>query len=389
MFERAAGWTRARRCRLGRAGQPNINDFEMDRGVQTADEFAKSAGADGDANRERAYAEALTRRYSSDPAADLKKLQVDYKDAMAALAQAYPSDLDAQVLYAESLMDLRPWQLWTRDGRPSDVTEEVVRVLESVLKQSPLHPGANHYYIHTMEASPSPDKALAAAKRLETLVPAAGHSHAGAHLRAPTVCRVGQQQRHRRASRALHEGTNTRSGMYPLMYTTTTSTSSHAAAMASSSSARGWPTPTANVAPVIAEMPMLEGFIPQQLYVRCMRRWTDLAIPAPRRAAAAADRRLALRPWAAFAATRSLARAEQQVFMGSWPRSRRDSVGVLNTAGRMFAVASRFSPGCIAVAAGDLTTAIAETGAAVAAESADLRRAADVVPGGRRWAPRF
>src|SRR5439155_25462645 len=113
--------------------------------------------------RERAYIEALSRRYSADPHADLKKLQVDYKDAMAALAKAYPSDLDAQVLYAESLMDLRPWQLWTRDGKPADVTPEVIRVLESVLRRAPLHPGANHYYIHTMEASPFPAKALASA----------------------------------------------------------------------------------------------------------------------------------------------------------------------------------------------------------------------------------
>ena len=87
--------------------------------AKTADEFAKKALAlTSAANpRERAYVEALSKRYSSDPNADLKKLQVDYKDAMAALAKAYPSDLDAQVLYAESLMDLRPWQLWTRDGQ--------------------------------------------------------------------------------------------------------------------------------------------------------------------------------------------------------------------------------------------------------------------------------
>src|SRR6185295_64243 len=152
-------------------------------------EYVKKAQAvaAGGNERERAYIDALSHRYSSDPAADLKKLQVDYKDAMAALARQDPDDLDAQTLYAESLMDLRPWQLWTIDGRPSDVTEEVVRVLESVLKRAPLHPGANHYYIHTMEGSPSPEKALAAATRLTRLVPAAGHLvHMPAHIYART-----------------------------------------------------------------------------------------------------------------------------------------------------------------------------------------------------------
>src|SRR4030095_9873747 len=104
---------------------PNINDFEMDRErAKAADAYARKALAlTSTANaKERADVQAPTKGDSSDPNADLKKLQVDYKDAMAALAHAYPDDLDAQVLYAESLMDLRPWQLWTRDGKPADVT---------------------------------------------------------------------------------------------------------------------------------------------------------------------------------------------------------------------------------------------------------------------------
>src|SRR5262249_45377026 len=169
---------------------PNINDFEMDRArAKTADEYAKKAlSLTSTANpRERAYVEALTKRYSSDPNADLKKLQVDYKDAMAALAKAYPDDLDGQLLSVETLMHLRPGQWWPPDGKPADVTPEVIRVLESVLARDPRHPGANHYYIHTMEASPTPDKALPAARRLETLVPAAGHMvHMPAHIYART-----------------------------------------------------------------------------------------------------------------------------------------------------------------------------------------------------------
>ena len=142
---------------------------------------------------------------------------------MAALAKAYPADLDAQVLYAESLMDLRPWQLWTRDGQPSDVTEEVIRVLESVLKRSPLHPGANHYYIHTMEGvAVAGEGARARRGGCETLVPAAGHLvHMPAHIYARTGQFVASANSNAAAAgvdERYMQRTNTRSGMYPLMY---------------------------------------------------------------------------------------------------------------------------------------------------------------------------
>jgi tetratricopeptide (TPR) repeat protein len=133
--------------------------------------------------RERAYIEALTRRYSADPKTDLKKLDVDYAHAMRELSKRYPDDLDAATLYAESLMDLRPWKLWSLDGRPAEDTEEIVAVLESVLRRDPEHIGANHYYIHAVEASTHPERALASARRLETLAPAAGHLvHMPAHI---------------------------------------------------------------------------------------------------------------------------------------------------------------------------------------------------------------
>src|SRR5205807_4337085 len=93
--------------------------------------------ADGAPENERAYIEALAKRYSIDPKADLKKLAVDYKHAMGELMRRYPDDLDAATLYAESAMDLRPWQLWSADGKPAEGTEEIVAVLESVLKRNP------------------------------------------------------------------------------------------------------------------------------------------------------------------------------------------------------------------------------------------------------------
>ncbi|HEV2045414.1 MAG TPA: hypothetical protein VGQ95_02335, partial [Chthoniobacterales bacterium] len=124
---------------------------------------------------ERAYINALSVRYSNDPKADLHRLDLDYKNAMLKLIQRYPDDLDATTLYAESSMNLNPWHLWTADGKPAEGTEEIVATLESVLKRDPNHLGANHYYIHAVEASPHAERALPCAERLGRLAPAAGH----------------------------------------------------------------------------------------------------------------------------------------------------------------------------------------------------------------------
>src|SRR5262249_30886821 len=136
---------------------------------------------------ERDYIAAMAGRYSADPKADRAVLARKYADAMKALTSKYPDDLDAATLYAESLMNLRPWKLWTLDGKPAEDTLEIARVLESVLARDPRHIGANHYYIHTIEASLSPERALASAERLKTLAPAAGHLvHMPAHILART-----------------------------------------------------------------------------------------------------------------------------------------------------------------------------------------------------------
>src|SRR5579859_688564 len=124
---------------------------------------------------ERHYIEALANRYSDNPNPNRKKLLSDYKDAMARLVRQYPDDLDAQVLYAESLMLRRPWQLWKADGTPEEGTDEAVGVLEGVLSRDPQHPGANHYYIHAVEGSQHLERAIPSAERLMTLVPGAGH----------------------------------------------------------------------------------------------------------------------------------------------------------------------------------------------------------------------
>ena len=132
--------------------------------------------------RERAYIDALARRYTGRKE-DRAAADKAYADAMRDLARKYPADLDAQTMYAEALMDLRPWNYWTGDGRPYSGTEEIVATLEKVLARHKNHPGANHLYIHAVEATKSPERAEAAADRLGRLMPGAGHMvHMPSHI---------------------------------------------------------------------------------------------------------------------------------------------------------------------------------------------------------------
>src|SRR5215472_1716396 len=124
---------------------PCINNVDLD--PREAEQKALSLAPDA-TERERAYIQALAKRYSPNANVDLRKLDADYANAMQGLFKSYPDDLDAATLYAESLMDLHPWKQWTLDGRPTEGTEEIIAVLESVLRRDPNHLGANHYYIH-------------------------------------------------------------------------------------------------------------------------------------------------------------------------------------------------------------------------------------------------
>lgn len=134
-------------------------------------------------NNEQAYIKALATRYTNDPQADLVPLRFTYRTAMQQVVKAYPEDLDAATLYAESILDLYPWKWWSPEGKPHDGTLEAVAMLESVLDRNPQHLGANHYYIHAMEASPYPERALMSAQRLETLFTESGHLlHMPSHI---------------------------------------------------------------------------------------------------------------------------------------------------------------------------------------------------------------
>ena len=135
---------------------------------------------------EQALIGALAVRYKGPEPLDppsMQPLNVAYADAMRSVAKKFPESEDAQVLFAEAMMDTNPWHLWGLDGKPAAGTDEIIAALEGVLAKDPSHPGANHYYIHAVEASPHPEKALAAAERLPGLEPGAGHIvHMPAHI---------------------------------------------------------------------------------------------------------------------------------------------------------------------------------------------------------------
>ena len=132
--------------------------------------------------RERAYIDALAKRYSNEDKPDRKTLDRAYAEAARQLSERYPDDLDAATLYAEALMDLRPWNYWTKDGRPYPGTLKIVSILESVLERNPNPPLGIHLYIHAVEAV-KPELAEAGADRLGKLAPGAGHLvHMPSHI---------------------------------------------------------------------------------------------------------------------------------------------------------------------------------------------------------------
>lgn len=132
---------------------------------------------------------ALGTRYADPQPEDRRPLDEAYAAAMRKVWKAHPEDADVATLFAESMMDLRPWDLFTRDGKPQPGTDEILATLETALRLDPRHPGANHLYIHAVEASPHPEKGIAAADRLRDLVPGISHLvHMPSHIDA----RVGQ-----------------------------------------------------------------------------------------------------------------------------------------------------------------------------------------------------
>ena len=174
---------------------PNYNQpAGADRAKQAIGLLAKAKAASEGSPVERALVAALAKRYVDPPPAAgdenaQRALDEAYANAMRDVARQYPADDDVQVLFAEAMMDLRPWRLWEADGKPAPGTEEITSTLERVLARAPQHPGANHYYIHAVEASPHPERALAAADRVGAMMPGAGHL---VHMPSHVYERVGR-----------------------------------------------------------------------------------------------------------------------------------------------------------------------------------------------------
>jgi tetratricopeptide (TPR) repeat protein len=270
---------------------PNYNDPASDERFATAhDAIHKAVNLSGGASPvEQAYIRAMALRFPADPKADRRQAAEAYHDAMREVAKNFPDDLDAATLFAESGMNLHPWGLWHPDGTPEAGTEEIVATLESVIKREPNHMGAVHYYIHAVEASASPERALAGANRLAAMAPGAGHIvHMPGHIYIRTgdyAAAVKTNEAAAIADRAYIKASGEQ-GLYSMMYY---SHNLHFIAMCAAMNGdyaeaiKNAQLLAAHVRPSVKEMPPLEGFatIPIAVDVR-FHKWDEiLKMPKP------------------------------------------------------------------------------------------------------------
>jgi tetratricopeptide (TPR) repeat protein len=269
---------------------PNYNDpADPDRYQRAHDAAQRALDLSASASpSEQAYIQAMAKRFPN-PKSDVHRAAEEYRDAMRQVVKDFPDDLDAATLFAEAGMNLHPWGLWHPDGTAEAGTEEVVATLESVIKRDPNHLGAIHYYIHAVEASPTPERALAAANRLASLAPGAGHI---VHMPAHVYIRTGDydaaiktNEKAAEVDRAYIKSSGAQ-GIYPMMYY---SHNLHFIAMCGAMSGsyaearKNADLLVANVGPHVKDMPPLEGFmtIPIAVEVR-FHHWTEvLQIPQP------------------------------------------------------------------------------------------------------------
>ncbi len=365
---------------------PNINlPTDPDREHLAGEMVARARALEAKVSpAERDYIEALARRYPERAGADRARAAADYADAMREVSRAHPDDPDAATLFAESLMDLRPWRLWTSDGRPAPDTEEIVTTLEAVLRAHPDHLGANHYYIHTMEGSPHPERALEAADRLPSLAPGAGHVvhmpchiyiHTGRWADASTASERGIEADRAYLAKAKPEG------VYPMMYvahnfqflafTAAMEGRSTVALQAAEEMVRRMP--AGMVKEMEASLPGVDYFLAPPIFTMVrFGRWRALLdMPQP-----PAEFRYLTALWR-FGRGLALARTgkpdeadrERQALVAFVSSLKDDEmVGPLNRASAVFGVASALLEGEIALARGRTDEAIRRLRAAVAAE---------------------
>ncbi len=304
---------------------PNINADVDPAREKAAFEAVQKALAMKAPLPERAYIEALAKRYSGELNADLRKLSIDYHVAMRQLIKSYPDDLDAATLYAESGMDLRPWKLWSKDGSPAEGTEELISVLESVLRRSPDHVGN--------KAAAKVDREYIEANPIKGIYAAGYYSH-NLHFLAIASSMQGR----------LHEALTAADQL------------------------------SDNVKPYLADIPSLESFLPtSNLVLVRFRKWDELLkTPQPAQQLLLTS---SIWHWSramAYAAKgqKQAAQSESELFRGIAVKLPKDTEWGLNHAVDIFAVASKVLDAKLEVANGDTGKAIAELTEAVALEDA-------------------
>jgi len=339
------------------------------------------AAASKASKKEQDYIQALSRRYAADPDnVNRQELARAYKTAMGELSRKYPDDLDAATLYAESMMNLRPWQLWSSDGKPAEDTLEIVAVLESVLKRDPNHSGANHYYIHAVEASPNPERALASAKRIGLIAPNAGHL---VHMPSHIYIRTGDYSNAAKVNADAivvdrnYVKKNGAAGVYPMLYynhnmhflaSANTMNGNYRLAIKWGRELEG------NVKPMLDTMPMLQmfSFYPLVTMVRFEKWDAILAEPQPAR------ERVVMSAWSHFARGMAFARTANADDAAKELTAFRDVVKTIpegtpygnNTAQKVLKIADALLTGTIARSAGDKAGSIKAYEEAVQAEDA-------------------
>jgi len=362
---------------------PNYNaDVDAEREKLANDTIQKAKNlAEHALQVERDYIDALAARFSGDSSPDYKTLSREYACKMKALSEKYPDDLDAATLYAESLMDLNPWNLWSLEGKPAERTEEIVRLLESVLERDPNHVGANHFYIHAVEASTHPERALPSAKRLDTLVPQAGHLvHMPSHIYARTGYYDEAVKSNAEAAKvdlAYAQKAEQVGSLYDLMYH---SHNEHFLASAASMEGRYAEAKAAadalagRLAPHTSTMPMLDMFVLVPMWVDArFGKWDSiLSRPEPARTLPAAHvmwrytRVLAL----AAKSEKDKASAERRLFaaeVAAFPAGA--SLGEFNSAPVLLELASHVLDARLASATGNKEEAVAHWRKAVAVQA--------------------
>ena len=362
---------------------PNYNEASISparlRAAHDAVQRGLALAAKGPAH-ERAYLEALAKRFSQDANANQTKLWGEYKNAMGELARRYPDDLDAATLYADAAMILNAWKLWSPAGVPAEGTEEIVSVLESVIRRDPDHIGAHHLYIHVVEASPHPEWGLASADRLAGLSPAAGHL---VHMPAHIYMRVGDYELAARANEWAAKADQEyldRGGARGIYTAAYYSHNLHFLAAAYSMQGRYADSVAAsrrleaNVRPYLAEMPFFEGFMPtRSLIAARFGRWDEILKMEEPPASMPITR--ALWHWArgmAYAGTSRRAEAESELkaLVSATGRIPADTGYGQNTAHSVLKIAEHFLNARLATARGDRRGAIEFLQRAVEAEDA-------------------